>query len=190
MPIFGHNAVAGDESEQCQNIINGSVFTCPDAGEAQSITAYVQVVGAGNRDIKCAIYRHDTLALVPNGGTDVWNTNTWGPGWHTFNFSAPKPILAAMDYILVMWSAPQPTYSGLYWDPGNGPDPGQQGHRDDRVFGAWPDPIVIDSHNTRKYCIYATYNLLGWSGKISGVTDPAEIQGVAKADIAEVKGVA
>ncbi len=29
-----------------------------------------------------------------------------------------------------------------------------------------------------------------WSGKISGVTDPAEIMGVAKADIAEVMGVA
>ena len=31
---------------------------------------------------------------------------------------------------------------------------------------------------------------VGWTGKISGVTDPAEIMGVAKADIAAVMGVA
>ncbi|GAH13883.1 unnamed protein product [marine sediment metagenome] len=32
--------------------------------------------------------------------------------------------------------------------------------------------------------------LAGWTGKISGVTDPAEIAGVAAANIAKVKGVA
>ncbi len=37
--------------------------------------------------------------------------------------------------------------------------------------------------------LYVVYTP-GWSGKISGVTDPAKIMGVAKANIAEVKGVA
>ncbi len=30
----------------------------------------------------------------------------------------------------------------------------------------------------------------GWSGKISGVTNPAKVMGVDKANIAKVKGVA
>lgn len=34
------------------------------------------------------------------------------------------------------------------------------------------------------------YTLPGWSGKISGVTDPAKVMGVDKANIAKVKGVA
>ena len=40
--------------------------------------------------------------------------------------------------------------------------------------------------------IYALSSLaaLGWSGKISGVTNPAKIMGVDKANIAKVKGVA
>ena len=38
--------------------------------------------------------------------------------------------------------------------------------------------------------LYIEYTLLGWSGKISGVTNPQEVQGVDKADIAAVKGVA
>ena len=33
-------------------------------------------------------------------------------------------------------------------------------------------------------------NTTGWSGKISGVTNPAKIMGVAKINIAKVKGVA
>ena len=40
------------------------------------------------------------------------------------------------------------------------------------------------------YWGFVVFRQLGWSGKISGVTDPQEVMGVAKADIAEVKGVA
>lgn len=38
--------------------------------------------------------------------------------------------------------------------------------------------------------LYVVYTPPGWSGKISGVVNPAKIAGVAKANIAEVKGVA
>lgn len=43
---------------------------------------------------------------------------------------------------------------------------------------------------TPKPTLYVEYTPPAWSGKISGVTDPAKIMGVAVADIAEVKGVA
>ena len=36
---------------------------------------------------------------------------------------------------------------------------------------------------------YATKVIAGWSGKVAGVTDPAKVMGVAKANIAKVKGV-
>ncbi|GAI27798.1 unnamed protein product, partial [marine sediment metagenome] len=37
---------------------------------------------------------------------------------------------------------------------------------------------------------YATAPAAGWTGKISGVTNPAKIMGVDVANIAKVKGVA
>ncbi|GAG82181.1 unnamed protein product, partial [marine sediment metagenome] len=40
------------------------------------------------------------------------------------------------------------------------------------------------------YWGFVSFREVGWSGKISGVVDPAKIAGVAKADIASVKGVA
>lgn len=53
-------------------------------------------------------------------------------------------------------------------------------------------PWVVDPQSpTRDHSIYCNYTAAaGWTGKISGVTNPAEIAGVAAANIAEVKGVA
>ena len=62
---------------------------------------------------------------------------------------------------------------------------------EDQNYAAPENPWVdAPQGTTRDKSIYVNYTLTGWSGKISGVTDPAEIMGVAKADIAEVKGVA
>ena len=55
-----------------------------------------------------------------------------------------------------------------------------------------PDNPFVDNPEgtTWDYSIFVNYSVAGWSGKIAGVTDPAAIAGVAKADIAEVKSVA
>lgn len=42
----------------------------------------------------------------------------------------------------------------------------------------------------RTISLYGTSEAAGWSGKVSGVTNPAKVMGVAKANIAKVKGVA
>ncbi|GAH88175.1 unnamed protein product, partial [marine sediment metagenome] len=53
----------------------------------------------------------------------------------------------------------------------------------------WTEPPDI---TTADYSIYLNYPFVpaGWTGKISGVTNPAKIMGVPVANIAKVKGVA
>ena len=62
-----------------------------------------------------------------------------------------------------------------------------------QTYGAPESPWVVAAEGTTNdYSIFCNYTDLvaGWTGKISGVTNPAEIAGVAAANIAEVKGVA
>lgn len=68
--------------------------------------------------------------------------------------------------------------------------------------GALEDTVALDDYvdieidptnnpaGSQAFWGFVAYREVGWTGKISGVTDPAEIQGVANANIAEVKGVA
>ena len=152
MPIFGYNVQGLLGTRDIDDTIVGSVFSCPEAGEAQSITA---AVGGDICLKKCAIYKHSDLSLV--GVTSQVNT---AAGWRTYPFTAPKPILAADDYVLVIWgdrAAPGPPLFG--YDDGNGPDPGNQGHFDAEVYNGFPDPMV-PTHEDRKYSIYCTYDLL------------------------------
>lgn len=193
MAVFGYQVIGTlGTTRNILNSIVGSVFTCPDAGTANSITVYLHIGGSAGRKVKCAIYKHSDLSLVKatNERLDIPITT---PGWYTFTFPAPDPELAAGDYILVAWGLAQgvPIFGYLYWDDGNGPDPGNQGHYEDRVYDGFPGTMTVGGHEDRKYSIYCTYTPApGWTGKIAGVTNPAKIMGVDKTDIAKVKGIA
>ncbi len=61
------------------------------------------------------------------------------------------------------------------------------------TYGAPESPWVVAAEGTTAdYSIYCNYTApaAGWTGTITGVTDPAAIMGVDVANIAEVKGVA
>jgi len=52
------------------------------------------------------------------------------------------------------------------------------------------DPVSLPAVGEVYWGLVALRQLVGWTGKIGGVTDPAKVMGVDAANIAEVKGVA
>lgn len=154
MAIFGYDTP--QETYQTNNDrVTGSVFTCPSAGTADSITAYVCHT-AGTVHMKCAIYKHSDLSLV--GATEEKDDGDIGgcppahPGsWLTFNFSDPKPSLAAStEYILVCWGDASVGY--VHYHEGTT----DQGHYDSEAYNGFPNPMD-PTHEDREYCIYCTY---------------------------------
>ena len=149
---FGFDVIGTLGTQDLDDRISGSVFTCREAGVAQSITAYID--GQTGSPLKYAIYRHSDLDLI---GETVAGATQGAGQWITLNFSDPKPNLVATNYILVAWAdRTQPGAPLIYYSDGNGPDPGQQGHFDAEAYGVWPDPLV-PTHEDRKYSIYLTY---------------------------------
>lgn len=59
------------------------------------------------------------------------------------------------------------------------------------TYNGLPNPFgTPDGTNNNQYVMRATVGVAaGWTGKISGVTNPAKIMGVAVANISKVKGV-
>lgn len=146
----------GNPNVQALNVgvdaTKGDVFTCVNGGYATNIIALIQnTVGAAINN-KCAVYDHNTLALVAT--TNEVSIAGWFFGWKTFPFPAPLPVLSsATDYILVLWSD---TVAGdftiLFYDAIGA---ATQGHTLPWIpYGAWPDPAVIAAHNANLYSIY------------------------------------
>ncbi len=151
---FGNTARSYLDIQDADDRILGSVFTCSEAGTAENIIMSIFTGGANDKR-KCAIYKHSDLSLVGVTEEHVSDNTT---GWRTFSFSAPKPVLEATDYILVSWcEQSSPTFPSTTYLDGNGPDPGNQGRYQALNYNGFPDPLVPDAHEDRKYHIGLAY---------------------------------
>lgn len=188
-PNFGYELIGG-LTQNPHGRITGSVFTCPAAGTAISITAYYSGSSTYVVSSKHAIYLHSTLARLAVSASAAKGVVA---EWKLHNLTTTPALLAATDYVLVIWTGGTPggpSNPAFYYADGDGPDPGNQGHYQDLAYDSFPNPLVPTGHEDKKYSIYCTYTVPGWTGKISGVVNPAEIAGVAVANVASVKGVA
>lgn len=151
---------SGSESFGCQTIggstlsiedyIRGSLFSIPSAGQAQSISAYIDISGAITPTVKAAIYSQAHTFIAETDQTVVSSD-----GWYTFNIiTQPLPILqAGTSYILVAWSN---SVSGdVYLRYASGSS--NQAHRRSQTYGAWPASPSF-SHNDLEYSICCTYS--------------------------------
>jgi len=107
------------------------------------------------------------------------------PGTITAGSKVTKIISVAVeigDYIGAYWADGEierhtSGYAGIYYNSGEHIDPG-----DEATYTLLPgDTLSIGG--------YIEEVPVGWTGKISGVTNPAKIMGVDVANIAKVKGV-
>lgn len=151
-PIFGHDEIEYGYYNP-ENIVTGSIFTCPGYGIAQNITVLLITTGSWTGKIKAGIYLHSDLSLVGSTEERTITLSTTAL-WYTFNFSAPKPILLTdTDYILVGWA--EAVYGICAMLSGVGET--NQGHQDIEVYNGFPDPL-IPWHSNREFSIYCFYS--------------------------------
>jgi hypothetical protein len=150
---FGNTNPNQGDYYSIENTIVGSLFTATENGWADNITAYLQVTSS-SKYVKCAIYNHSDLSLVAYTQERLVSSS-FSPSWETFSFTDPKPSLTAgAQYILVAWSS-----SGygdtLFYRQDGAVD---QAHYDNLAYGpTWPNPLTVDTHGARNYCIYCSY---------------------------------
>lgn len=194
-PEFGYHGADPNGAlltRSISGVIAGSEYTPVSGGEGQSITAAIkQAFGDWAGKIKCALYYASDKTLVANGVTeertiDLTDTATW----YVFNFLGTKPtIVNGTAYIIVAWAEP-PIDSVRAMLVADYQDDPIIGWDHSHAYNGFPSPVTLVGNADRIY-IYCAYGAVaGWTGKISGVTDPAKIMGVDVANIAKVKGVA
>jgi len=144
-PIFGETTV-GPYGYGFTNLICGSWFTCPEAGIAESLTAYIE--NYWGAIVKCAIYKRADNSLV---GVTEERSLVGGKRWETFNFPTPKPSLENIDYWLVAWTSSTGTYINYDYETAKG---GEQS----LAYDAFPDPWSPSSSD-RRFSIYCTYSI-------------------------------
>jgi len=151
------NTNTGSDSYSIENTIVGSLFTATENGWADSIIAYIQITGS-QKNVKCAIYSHSDLSLVAYTQERTIPISYYGPSWETFSFTNPKPNLTAgTQYVLVAWSSAGYYYGddALFFRINGAVD---QAHYDSLAYGStWPNPLTVDTHGSRNYCIYCSY---------------------------------
>ena len=151
-PNFGYET-AGKSQQTVKDRISGSWFTCPEAGTADSMTAYItMIVGPTvpppTQSVKYALYKKSDNSFVDN--TEEYSTANLLPSWKTLDFKTP-PSLQNIDYWLVAWGGS--TGQGdvlLYYDTGT------NGGYQNRTYNSFPDPWSPTTEN-KKYSIYCTY---------------------------------
>lgn len=145
MPTFGRTD-DGSTNNDMGNVIYGSIFTCPEAGTADSIT--VRINGKGYA-VKCAIYKESDYSLV--GVTEeriIPNTGDFT--WEQFDFASP-PTLENTSYVLVAWAS---NWTPFRYQTGEG------SQREQSIsYNSYPDPLVPNSY-TGEYAIYCTYSAI------------------------------
>lgn len=114
---FGYES-KGSQVASVEDCIVGSWFTCPEQGNVESITVYLNASSFHPGDAKCAIYNKSGSLIAVTEEI----TNIISDGWYTFNFSfsTPPSLETSAKYWLVVWSNCYDGwgYPGVAWDFG------------------------------------------------------------------------
>lgn len=181
-PTFGKTDVGGAHSTFNPNIVIViGPFTLSEAGDVTKISIYGYGYNAAI-NVKAVIY--DGSPTNRKGISAETSVPSNIADWYDFTFS-PAISLSAGDYYLG-WNNEGPAGFVVYHDTVSGVL-----NFKISTYPVFPDPFGTPDGNLDDECsIYATYTVAGWTGKVSGVTNPAKVMGVAAANIAKVKGVA
>jgi len=166
-PTFGKTTVGATSHSYLFDDIVGSHFICPENGTAESISWYGKL-GTSSFRAKCAIYKYSDNSLV--GSTEEL-TGLDSLGWHTHNFSEPKPSLSAnTEYWLVVWLESEiENQSEVYCDRVENAG----GEQPLDYTGNFPDPWspTTTNYEFSIYCTYTpavAYTLSGYTKDSSG----------------------
>ena len=171
-PTFGYTTQGGSV-QWTNHTMQGSWFTCPEAGTVDSISTYCSY--NSNRQTTCAIYQKSDLSKLANSEIKAGG----GIGWTTYTVSG-SPALTNQDYWLFLWEEDSGiNYPEINYDSS---DAGKGHESTAYTYSTWPDPVSITAQS-RIYSIYATYTA-------SGAAEIAKVNSIALADIAKYNGIA
>jgi hypothetical protein len=168
MPSFGYTTVGVTQAEtQIWNYITGSIFTCPQDGDANSITAHIWITD-DPMFVKCAIYRASDLSLIATTEEKTIPRTPDGGAWNTFNFlGTPPALVAGVQYLLVVWAGRTPGGVGTAYVE-NDPVATYLTVRQSLIYGASFPSVLVPTydnshpdyptgHYLRVCSIYCTY---------------------------------
>ena len=144
---------------------------------ARDLTVFINQKDSGGAGIHAQIATKENLAVNTGG---AWIEFTLGD----------EELTEAVDYILNIMAEVGAT-SYIYYDTDGAT--ALACYYDAQTYGAPESPWTAAAQfPIRDNSIYVDYDepVLGWTGKISGITNPAKIMGIDVADIAKVKGIA
>lgn len=173
----------------------GSAWTMPaPGGTANYIKA--SIWGDGNpTDCKVFINQKDSGGAGVHGQIATKENLACAVGghWEQFNL-AGEALTAGVVYILnIDGDKDDPAPGDYYIDYDYNGTLAVASYYDYQTYCSEESPWECDPTTPAEdFSIYCDYTaaVVGWTGKISGVTDPAKVMGVAVADVAKVKGVA
>lgn len=109
MAIIGNDTI-GTSAHNNGDILWGTVATIPENGTATKISAHLWRAESTPATAICALYDHDTHALV---ASTEERTDILAEGWYDFNFPSPPSLIAGKTYdiliaikeVTVVWTA-------------------------------------------------------------------------------------
>jgi hypothetical protein len=159
-PSFGYWGYVNQAADN-QHWVHGSKFTCPEDGNATSMSArFYHDVASGSTSwpVKLALYYHCNSSLCAE--TEERNLEYSGTGYtsETFNFASNITVYKDVVYVLVSYAddVVGGDFLGLAFHTGSS----GQGHKDyDTGYPTWPNPANFD-HTNYEHRIQCTYTAL------------------------------
>jgi len=199
-PTFGRTSIGGTSGNLTIYVMTrddyrrGSAWTMPPpGGTANFISAYI----GGDFDCDCKVFinQKDSGGAGTHGQIATKAKLACGQAfhWETFTLGSEE-LTAAVVYILnIIGNADDAAGGEAYYIKYDDDSVVASYYDDEQTYGAPESPWEsAPEGTTRDYSIYCDYSEAppGWTGKISGVVNPAKVMGVPVANIAKVKGVA
>jgi len=150
-PTFGDTSTSASNDRSITNTIRGGRFTCPNNGQADNISAYLEIPGGYKGSVKFGIYRVSDNTSVGNTSA----SSSEATGWNTLDIAAGGALEANTDYYLVAWASDSKTVN-LYYDANGATGAYESGQTYDGFPASW-NPIMEANTN---YSIYCSYSLV------------------------------
>ena len=150
MATFGTTSGGNTSQDTNGNFIVGSYKTLTELGQADSISAYIYKGAGANAKIKFALYDSSKNFIASTEeGTAVADDN-----YHmiTLNFAAPKPVLAAGDYWILIWL--ENTAGAVYQYCVNLT---HGRNYEAKTYNGWPASVTLADHQEIDPILYCTY---------------------------------
>lgn len=147
---FGYTSI-GASTQTEANYIRGTVFTCPEAGTAQSITVYLSDYSLNGGNAKCALYLDSDESFVVGTEERAIGAGDFA-GWYTFTLTTPTAVTNQAYWIVVFTDF----LVYRHYDT----DAGVVGTSYPYTYGDWPSTLPVGA-NTRKFSIYCNYTTAG-----------------------------